>query len=91
MLTEQKLRTFNVYGSLLSEMDVVGFDKIVQQNENVLALKENELFYITENTLQPSKIPISENTIKDLQLTQDLLYIYDGINILTYRLTQPKQ
>jgi hypothetical protein len=91
MLTERKLRTFNVYGSLLSELAAEGFEKIVQQNENVLALKRNELFYISENSIKPIKIPISENTIKDLQLTQDLLYIYDGINILIYKLTQPKQ
>lgn len=91
LLTEKKLRTFNVYGSLLSELDAEGFNKIIQQNENVIAMKGNELFYISENTIKPIKIPIPENTPKDLQLTQDLLYIYDGINILTYRLTQPKQ
>lgn len=91
VLTERKLRTFNVYGSLLAEVDAMGFEKIVQQNENVIALKANELFYFSENSFKPIKIPISENTPKDLQLTQDLLYIYDGINILTYRLTQPKQ
>ena len=91
LLTEHSLRAFNSYGSFLFETNISGFEKIVQQNEKIIGLKENELFYITENSINPLKIPISENKIKDLQLTQDLLYIYDGINILAFSLTQPKQ
>jgi hypothetical protein len=91
ILTDSKLLTFNVYGSLLFEMESLGYEKIVQQNENLVALKENSLFYISGNSVKPIKIPLSENKIKDLHLTQDLLYIYDGINILTYSLTYPKQ
>ncbi len=98
MLTERKLRAFNVYGSILSEMEAMDFDKIIQQNENVLALKDNALYMVqmlpgenSEKTIHPIKITLPENPIKDLQLSQDLLYIYDGINILTFSLTPPKQ
>lgn len=91
ILTESKLLTFNVYGSLLFEMEIVGYEKLVQQNENLVVLKENSLFYISGNSVKPIKIPLSENRIKDLHLTQDLLYIYDGINILKFSLTYPKQ
>ncbi|WP_290624831.1 hypothetical protein [Altibacter sp.] len=98
MLTERMLRAFNVYGSLLSEMEAMNFEKIIQQNEKVLALKANALYTIqmlpkenSEKTIHPIKIELPENPIKDLQLSQDLLYIYDGINILTFSLTPPKQ
>lgn len=89
VLTENKLRSFNIYGSLIFEKDSNGFEKIVQQNENIIAIKENELFFISENSIKPKKIPLPEINIKDLQLTQDFLYIYDGNYIHTFNLTKP--
>lgn len=98
VLTETKLRAFNVYGSLIREMEMQGYDKIVQQDENLLALKDNKLFYIYdfaagkgETEKVPIQLALPEITIKDLQLTQDFLYIYDGKNLLTFTLTVPKQ
>ncbi|MDN3724423.1 hypothetical protein QRD02_08510 [Aequorivita sp. SDUM287046] len=95
-LTEKKLRAFNSYGSILNEMDSNGFEKIIQQNENVVALKENELFYLPDFARRNdavsheiTKLPITEISIKDLQLTNDFLYIYDGENLHTFKLTLP--
>jgi hypothetical protein len=97
-LTENKLRTFNIYGSLISEIDIEGFTKIVQQNENIIALKENDLFYLSPLTdesvikqMNGLNFNSTEITIKDLQLTQDLLYIYDGNSLYTFTITQPKK
>jgi hypothetical protein len=90
-LTESKIRMFNVYGSLLSEIDAKGFTKIVQYEKNLIGLKDNELFFIIEKSINPLKVPISENPIKDLQLTKDFLYIYDGNKLHTFSITQPKQ
>ena len=100
ILTEKKLRAFNVYGSFLNEIDSNGYERIVQQSENVLALKNNSLFYIKDfaqhktKTGEPPleiKIPEIEIIIQDLQLTKEFLYIYDGKNLHTYTLTLPKK
>lgn len=90
-LTEFKFRTFNIYGSLLSEKENDGFTKVVQHNETRIALKENQLYYITEDAIAPLKLPVSENTIKELQLTLDFLYIYDGKTLHTFSITHPKK
>jgi len=90
-LTEKKLRLFNIYGSILSERAVENFSKIVQHEKNLVAMKGTDLFFITENTINPLKVPISENPIKDLQLTKEFLYIYDGKKLHTFKLTLPKQ
>lgn len=97
-LTEKKLRAFNVYGSLLNEVVNEGYEKIVQLNENLVALKENSLFYIPdfarrngESLKETVKLELPEITIKDLQLTNDFLYIYDGKNLHTFTLTFPKK
>ncbi len=96
-LTDKKIRAFNIYGSLLAEMDAHGFDKIYQQNENVFALRGNELVFVAklsqDEPLAPFRkiaLPLSENSLKDLHLTQDFLYLYDGKNLRTLTLTLPK-
>lgn len=97
LLTSESLRKYNIYGSLLAEQTVDGFEKIIQLNQKIIAVKNNELVYDsgpvleTDLLLNPVKLPIPENNIKDLQLTQDFLYIYNGIDIQTFTLTNPKQ
>ena|SRR5690606_9717719 len=95
-LTEKKLRAFNIYGSILNETDSEGYEKIIQQNENLVALKENSLYYIPDFAKRNEAIPnetvklaFPEITIKELQLTNDFLYIYDGENLHTFKLTIP--
>lgn len=96
ILTDKKLRAFNSYGSLLNEMPLDGYESIIQQKGNIIALKNNTLYYIPDFALHQSKnptepvhleIPNPEITIKDLQLNKDLLYIFDGQNLYTYTLT----
>lgn len=97
VLTEDGLFTFNVYGSFISERDAAGFQKISQHGGNLVALKDNTIFYLKvnnengdENSVVPLKWKDVEITVKDLQLTQDFLYIYDGNLVHTFTLTQPK-
>ena len=90
ILTEEKIRAYNIYGSLLAEIKNEGFQKIVQLNENLIAIKDNELYYIDKETREITKIKSPEISIKDLQLTQDFLYIYNENKISTFKLTLPK-
>lgn len=97
-LTEKKLRAFNSYGSILNETPSEGYERIIQQNENLIALKENQVYYIPDFPLhndevehKTTKLKLPEITIKDLQLTNDFLYIYDGENLYTFTLTPPKK
>lgn len=90
ILTNTHLRQINLYGSLLSEIKLEGFNTIVQHNEKILAVKNNSLFLINGNAVKPLSFTFNENLIKDLQLTQDFLYIYDSKILYTYTLTQPK-
>lgn len=96
-LTENKLRAFNIYGSILNEASSEAYEKIIQQNENLIALKENHLYYLpdfakrnNESLQDITKLELPVKEIKDLQLTNDFLYIYDGENLHTFKLTIPK-
>lgn len=97
-LTEKKLRAFNIYGSILNEIDSEGYEKIIQQNENIIALKDNSLYYLpdfakrqAEDMGDKTKLETTKMEIKDLQLSNDFLYIYDGNNLHTFKLTLPKK
>ncbi len=89
VLTAEKIRAYNIYGSLIAEIDNEGFVKIVQHNENIIAEKDNELYYIDKKTKEIYKIKSPEINIKDLQLTQDFLYIYNGKKLHTFKLKLP--
>lgn len=98
VLTENTLRAFNIYGSILNEVDSEDYKKIVQQNENLIALKENSLYYLPDfakrndgTSRETTKLELPEIEIKDLQLSNDFLYIYDGKNLHTFTLTIPKK
>ncbi|MCG2419698.1 hypothetical protein K8089_11750 [Aequorivita sp. F47161] len=97
-LTEKKLRAFNIYGSILNETPSEEYELIIQQHENLVALKENQLYYIpdfarrnNEIAHETVKLKLAEITIKDLQLSNDFLYIYDGKLLHTFKLTIPKK
>lgn len=98
ILTENSLRAFNSYGSMLNEMPSDGFEKVIQQNENLIALRENELYYLhdfagrnREISTEIVTLALPEITIKDLQLSNDFLYIYDGKILHTFKLIPPKK
>ena len=91
LLTENTLRHVNIYGSLLFEIPLEGYTKIVAVNDILLGVKENQLFFLKENTVRPVSTSLVEKPIKDLQLTQEFLYLYDGNILFIFTLTQPKQ
>jgi hypothetical protein len=97
-LTDKKIRAFNIYGSLLAEIDAQGYEKIFQQNENVYALKEQTLYFVSKLSedepvaaFQKITLPLQEKQVQGLYLTQDFLYLYDGNHLHTLTLTPPKK
>lgn len=98
ILNENNLAAYNINGSLLKTIMVDGYEKIIQQDENIVALTQNQLYYFPDFTGKNSKnlgeavkLEIPEIKIKDLQLTNEFLYIYDGKKLHTFKLILPKQ
>jgi len=91
VLTENSLRTFNSYGSLLGEIPSEGFESIFLSDDTCVAFNKNGLYFLNDGAFNPIKLPPSENPIKDLHLSEEFLYIYDGILVHTFSLTQPKK
>lgn len=97
VLTSNGLQSYNVYGSFLNEIALDGCRNISLFNDRIFAVTESENLLIkkgfseAEVQMEGVNLPLPENSIKDLQLTQDFLYIYDGNNIRGFSLTNPKK
>lgn len=86
ILTEEYLRKVNIYGSLLFEISTQGFTHILEWEDQTLGFKDQTLYFITKEKISPFEKLLIENPVKQLQLTQDLLYIYDGKTLITYKI-----
>ena len=90
VLTDKTITVFNVYGSFISEFTSESYTRITTLGDTILAADKNRLFSLSEDaTPKPINTPL-DLTIKDLQLTQEFLYIYDGNFLHTFTLTTPK-
>ena len=87
LMTEKYIRAYNIYGSLIIKIPNEGYQKISQLNENLILKKENDLYYINKETQETAKIKSPEISIKDLQLTQEFLYIYNENKLSKFKLT----
>ena len=56
LLTKDQLRSYNIYGSLISEYTLEDYEKVVQFDNDAIVVKENELFYIPEYSVMAKKI-----------------------------------
>lgn len=90
LLTDTKLRLYNIYGSLLKSIPSNGIQKMALSNDKLLILKNDSVFLLTENLSKEEPIKSPDLNIKDLYLSDEFLYIYDGELIHKMKLTQTK-
>ncbi len=91
VITDKNIRLFNIYGSVLNSIPMFGIQKAAMVNDQFLVLKNNILHLYTENLTKETVLKSIEFPIKDLYLSDDFLYIYDGELIHKMKLTQTKK
>lgn len=91
LLTDKNLRLFNIYGSLLSSMSAEGIQKMSLSNDKLVALRNNSMVLLSENLSKEESIKMPDLPVKDLYLSDEFLYIYDGEMIHKMKLTQTKK
>lgn len=83
--TPSELITYNIYGTIIEENNNnISYDRIVQNQEVLVALKDGQ-FYIRTNSKEPfTDLGIRQNTVQEFSLIGEILYIYNGQNLMTY-------
>lgn len=76
LLTERFLYKFNYFGSVIQKIKNEGFTQIDQNNENLVLLKENALYYFSKDTEKFIPISTPKLLINQFLLTNETLYIY---------------
>ncbi len=88
VLTKKQLRLYNIYGSMLHSISSNGIQKMTLSNDKILIMRNDSIYLLIENLSIEKAIKTPELTIKDLYLSDDFLYIYDGEMIHKLKLTK---
>lgn len=86
VLTQTSLRGYNSYGSLIERIENTGIQKF-DIDQNKIALLVNDQVIILPEDRNPRIFNFNDIAVKDLYLTQDLLYLYDGKFLYKIKLT----
>tara|TARA_R110000850_G_scaffold203228_1_gene329528 strand:+ start:149567 stop:150352 length:786 start_codon:yes stop_codon:yes gene_type:complete len=78
LLTEEKLRIYNIYGSLLESIPNSKITHLSNNNDRLIYKTGNELVLLSEKLSVKRTLTFDEIKIKDLFLSDEFLYIYDG-------------
>lgn len=78
LLTKNNLYVYNYFGSLIKKLKNEGFSELVENSGNLILKKDNQLFYLKDNTENPIPIKLPNLLINQFLLTNETLYIYDG-------------
>lgn len=86
LLTDESLLQFNVYGSLLNQIPFNEGEHFSHSKNNFVILKNNELYFIKNESIDPLKINLPKITIQDFSISHETLYIYNGETLYTFQL-----
>lgn len=77
VLTDKSLRVYNIYGSLIQQLENTGIEKFdINQNQVALWVNGEAVLLTADNQMMVYNF--QDIHVKDLYLTNDFLYIYDG-------------
>ena len=91
VISGDQLYTYNIYGSLLDNQPINNFELLVQHNDNVLGATSNALLYKPNTATSFNTIYEFKNDIKGLYLIDEILYIYNGRELITAQLKPSKK
>ena len=88
--TGNSLKTYNIYGSLISSSPLNNITQLHQNDGRLFAIQKDKIVYKAKNTEVFETVPLNENKVKELYYADEILYIYDGRILKSYSLKLPK-
>ncbi|MCB4798565.1 hypothetical protein [Neotamlana laminarinivorans] len=76
LLTKHYLYVYTYFGSLVKKIKNQGYTAMAINNESVILKTKNGLFYLKENSNNPTPITTPNLNIKQFFVTNETLYIY---------------
>lgn len=91
ILNKQGVYKYNNYGSFLDKTPLYNATGLYQSNGDVVALTDGKVNFKPKNSNTFSVLKTPDFTIKQLSLNNEILYLYNGQKLSTFRLKIPKQ
>ncbi|WP_299679446.1 hypothetical protein [uncultured Dokdonia sp.] len=90
--TQDAIDSYTVYGSLIHSLSTNdNMHTITSYNDDIFAIIEDTLIYTQKNGSEFSNIEIPEIKVKQFSIKDEILYIYDGQILTSYRLNLSKE
>ena len=86
LLTKNNLYIYNYFGSLLKKIPNTGFSSLETANEDIVLRKENTLFYLKKNAIEPIPIVLPNLLINQFFVTNETLYIYNDETLQEFQI-----
>lgn len=86
VLTKQHIYQYNYFGSLVQKLPNTGFTDLRESNDDIVLLKDNNLFLLPKSATETLAITLPELLIKQFSVVGEIVYIYDGKNLHKHQL-----
>jgi hypothetical protein len=90
LLTPSAMSSFNNYGSFLETTSATDLQMLKQYNGHLLSWNGHDFMYKSANKADFQKIEIPKIPVKQFSLNNEILYIYDGQKVTSFRLKPAK-
>lgn len=90
--TKKSIDSYTIYGSLINSYPVTDHVyAITEYRGHIFSLSDEKLYYKEKNTKEFTPIEIPEIKAKQFSIKDEILYIYDGQVLTSYRLNLSKE
>lgn len=90
VVNNQQIFKYNSYGSFIESNKIKDVSLIAQSNGNVMAITEVNLYYKKNTVKEFTSINIPDIPHKDFYLKDEILYIYTGKEVSTFKIKSAK-
>lgn len=86
LLTQKYIYRYNYFGNLITKLKNDGYQALAESNENIILKRDNNLFFLKENTNTITPITLPNLLIKQFFVTNETLYIYHHQTLQQFQL-----
>lgn len=90
--TQNSIDSYSVYGSFISTYPIEEkIHTITEYRGHIFVISKEKLYYKEKNATEFLSIEIPEIKVQQFSINDEILYIYDGQNLTSYRLNASKE
>jgi len=90
VISDGQVFQYNTYGNFVESHTLEDVSKIAQSGENLIAFAKANLYYKNSRATEFTRVNIPDIPCKDLYLKDEIVYIYTGKEVYTFKIKSVK-